>query len=232
MNIGRRLAEGVAGWLMYEYHSFRAQLFSEKYLTTPIGNILAGVYNQNVVAEFNHPVLQSHKKGPGRPPQIDFVIREGENIKIAVESKWLNKTQIGVADIIWDMIRLELIAEKYDAKCYFVLAGPKAKLQNLFLSERYLEKKSNGRTRPILRLQKNIRKSSIRIDSPPPKRGALIVDRMKMYHAVSMPSSIGSSYPEHYPKECRNVDNQVYVWEIFSLKNPPRFLPKDNANYK
>lgn len=142
---------------MYEYHNFRAQLFSEKYLTTPIGNILAGIYNQNVVAEFNHPVLQSHKKGLGRPPQIDFVIREGDNIKISVESKWLNKTQIGVADIIWDMIRLEIIAEKYDAKCYFVLAGPKAKLQQLFASDRYLERRPDDKTRPVLRLQKKVK---------------------------------------------------------------------------
>ena len=55
---------------------------------------------------------------------------------------------------------------------------------------------------------------------------------MIMYNLVSMPGAIGSSYPEHYPKECRNVDHQVYVWETFTLKTIPRFLPQDNANYK
>jgi hypothetical protein len=33
MNIKRRLAEGVASWLKYEFNSYRGELFEEKYLS-------------------------------------------------------------------------------------------------------------------------------------------------------------------------------------------------------
>ncbi len=92
MNIARKLAEGVAGWLFYEFHSRRYELFSEKYLTAPIGNILHGQFDRKVIAEYNHPILTQAKKTPGRPPQLDFVIVDKGNITVAVESKWIGQT--------------------------------------------------------------------------------------------------------------------------------------------
>jgi len=67
----------------------------------------------------------------GRPPQIDFCIYKADkSIEIAVESKWLGNAQVGVGDIIWDLIRLELLAHDLNVKCFFVLAGPKKKVAN------------------------------------------------------------------------------------------------------
>lgn len=232
MNISRKIAEGVAGWLSYEYHSFRGQLFSEKYLTTPIGNILSGVYKERVSVEVNHPVLNEHKTWQGRPPQIDFCIFKKDNsIEIAVESKWIANTQISVGDIIWDLIRLELLANNFETKCYFVLAGQKKKLQELFCSDRFLEKRTDNKTRPVLRLTR-ARKAAIRIDSPPLERLKIIKHKLMQYPNILMPSSIPSGYPEIYPKVCRNADFQVYVWEISAFKKKPRFKAIDNKKYK
>jgi hypothetical protein len=231
MNISRKIAEGVAGWLSYEFHSYRGRLFGEKYLTTPIGNILSGVYKERVTAEVNHPVLNEYKNWQGRPPQIDFCIfKKDKSIEIAVESKWIGDSKIIVGDIIWDLIRLELLANNFGTKCYFVLAGQKKKLQELFESDRFLEKRSDNRTRPVLRLIR-ARKAAIRIDSPPVKRIKLIKSRLKQYPIILMPSSIPSGYPEIYPKECRNADFQVYVWEISTFKNKPRFKANESKIY-
>jgi len=231
MNIKRKIAEGVASWLMFEFHSFRVRLFSEKYLTTPIGHILSGVYGQAVNAEVNHPVLNEHKHWQGRPPQIDFgILRKDKTIEIAVESKWLGNSQVGVGEIIWDLIRLELLAHEYNTKCFFVLAGQRKRLQLLFSSERFLEKRTNGKTRPVLRLAK-IKKAAIRIDNPPNERVQLIKARILQYPDVSMPSGIPSGYPEIYPISGRNSDFQVYVWEITAFKNKPRFKSRENKLY-
>jgi hypothetical protein len=49
MNTKRKLAEEVLGWLIFEFHNFRGQLFGEKYLTTLIGHILSGIYGNRVM---------------------------------------------------------------------------------------------------------------------------------------------------------------------------------------
>jgi hypothetical protein len=230
MNIKRKLAEGVAGWLMFESHSNRGRLFGEKYLTAPIGHILSGIYGTGVLAEMNHPILNMYKTWPGRPPQIDFGILAKDKYTVAVESKWIGKTQVGVGEIIWDLIRLELLHYAYATTCFFILGGQKKKLIELFASDRFQEPRENGRTRPVLRLLKNVKKLSIRIDSPPPKRAELIKGRISQYQNVSMPTGIVTGYPEFYPLTCKSSDYQVFIWEVRSYKSKPRFFPK-NSNY-
>lgn len=232
MNIKRSIAEGVAGWLMYEFRSFRGNLFEEKYLLTPISNVLSGVYKDRVISEFDHPILNAHKTWPGRPPQIDFVIKGQTNpVEIAVESKWYGNSPVKVEDILWDLIRLELLHKEYSSTCFFVLGGQKKRLEALFTSDRFQEPKQNGRKRPILRIKKE-RKQAVRLDNPPPSRAKLIKPRMQQYENVSMPTSIVTGYPDFYPLECRNSDFQVYVWEIQSFRNKPRFFPKNNQVYR
>ena len=206
MNIARKLSEGVAGWLFYELHSKRYELFSEKYLTAPIGNILHGQFERKVFAEYNHPLL-SQSKTPGRPPQLDFVIIENNQITVAVESKWIGDSAISVADVIWDMIRLELVAKLTGAKCYFVLAGQKRKLNSFFQSERFLEKRSNGSTRPVLRLQKGLKKVSLRLATPPPPRATIMKPKMKQYSQIEMPSVVEAITLKYI---LRNVETWIF----------------------
>jgi hypothetical protein len=231
MDVKRRLSEGVASWILYEYHSFRANLIEEKYLITPINSILSGIYRSQVISEFTHPILEAHRMGVGRPPQIDFVIKNHQQkIEIAVESKWYGNSPVKVEDILWDLIRLELLSYEYETKCYFVIGGQKRRLRELFSSARFQEPKTKGSKRPILRLTKE-RKQSVRLDNPPPQRISLIKGKMQQYKDVLMPSSIITGYPSIYPDVCRNIDYQVYVWEISSYKNKPRFYPRENKNY-
>jgi hypothetical protein len=56
--LAEKLSKGLGGWLMFEHHSHRADLFSEKYLASGIGNILAGNYRTKILAEYTHPVLK------------------------------------------------------------------------------------------------------------------------------------------------------------------------------
>lgn len=233
MNVKRKISEGVAGWLMYEFHSMRADLFDEKYLVTPISNIISGVYGNRVVAEFTHPILNQHKTWAGRPPQIDFVIKDNnnQNIKIAIESKWYGDTAVNVSDIIWDLIRLELLHKEYGTSCFFVLGGMKKRLNDLFSSKSFNDPKVNGSTRPVLRINQQ-KKQSLRLDSPSPYRVSMIKNRMIQYQDVSMPSKISTGLPFHYPENCRNADFQVYVWEICSIPAKSRFFPRNNRIYQ
>jgi len=100
----------------------------------------------------------------------------------------------------------------------------------LFESDRFLEKRKDGSTRPILRLIR-ARKAAIRIDNPPLERMKLIKARILQYPNISMPSGIPSGYPEIYPLIGKNSDFQVYVWEISAFKNKPRFKSKENKLY-
>lgn len=232
MDVKRRLAEGVASWILYEYHSFRANLLEEKYLITPINSILSAIHKEYVNSEYNHPILCAHRCGPGRPPQIDFVIKNAhQQIIVAVESKWYGNSPVKVEDILWDLIRLELLSKEFNSKCFFILGGQKKRLNELFSSELFQEPRINGRKRPILRIKKE-KKQAVRLDNPPPRRVNAIKDRMQQFKDILMPSAIATGYPNHYPLDCRNSDYQVYVWEVSTFKNKPRFYPRNNKLYQ
>jgi hypothetical protein len=57
MDYAKLLAHGVGSWLQYEHACGHSELFSEKYLAQPIGNILSGQTGNRARAEFTHPVL-------------------------------------------------------------------------------------------------------------------------------------------------------------------------------
>lgn len=138
--LAEKLSKGLGGWLMYEHHSHRADLFSEKYLASGIGNILSGNYRAKIITEYTHPILK--ERVAGRPPQIDFVICEEDksqrsygSINLAVESKWAGtKTTSSprIGDILWDIVRLELFNYKYETKTLFVLAGKKSQMDEIY----------------------------------------------------------------------------------------------------
>ncbi len=110
-NIARLLSEGVGSWLHFEATCDRSGLFNEKYLSYPIGQILSARLGDRVQAEFTHPLLAPLMTGSGRRPQIDFAYCDiWPTPTIAVETKWIGRTKVSVEDIIWDLIRLEMIA--------------------------------------------------------------------------------------------------------------------------
>lgn len=87
MKLPGRLVEGVGAWLQFETHCNRRGLFSEKYLSTAIGQIFGAVYGSNVHAEARHPVLANYQSGPGKRARIDFAaFNSKKRIVAAVES--------------------------------------------------------------------------------------------------------------------------------------------------
>lgn len=74
MDIKRRLSEGIASWILYEYHSFCGNLLEEKYLVAPIYSILTGIYKNQVVSEFNHPILEAYRAEPGQADRHKLIL--------------------------------------------------------------------------------------------------------------------------------------------------------------
>ena len=80
-------------------------MFSEKYLTTAIGQILSARTGNRAIAEWPHPVLAPLQKGAGRRPEVDFVARDREDrVILAVESKWAGRTALSTSAILWDLL--------------------------------------------------------------------------------------------------------------------------------
>ncbi|MBP1861576.1 hypothetical protein [Rhizobium herbae] len=156
MNYARLLCEGVGSWLQFEHACDRSGLFSEKYLTQPIGQILSARSGNRVRAEYVHPVLSELAKGPGRRPEIDFVVCDPyPSITIAVESKWIGKTKPSVDKIFWDLIRLEMLAHHSKARCFFVLGGMRSDLNSYFKHKLFSGIEPGEQTRPLLRTDIN-----------------------------------------------------------------------------
>src|SRR5437016_5030056 len=132
MNLTRRLTEGVGAWLHFEYMCNRSGLFNERYLSSAVGQILSSVFGDRVHGEFDHPVLGPLMKGRGRRPVIDYVYSDPyPTIKVAVETKWAGSSHTTISNVIWDLIRLEMIADAHKAECIFLLAGQRADLVTL-----------------------------------------------------------------------------------------------------
>jgi len=150
MDYARLLTQGAGAWLQFEHACDRGGLFSEKYLAHPIGQILSARSGNRAIAEYKHPVLAPLAKGAGHRPEVDFVVCEPyPRVSIAVESKWIGRTKPSLQSILWDMIRLELLAHQEKARCFFVLGGKRADLDKYFANEVF----SGASTKPQYRVR-------------------------------------------------------------------------------
>lgn len=234
MNLGRHLAEGVAGWLQYEFHCRRQWLFCERYLTYPVVQVLGSEMDGRVMCEVDHPLLSKVKTGSGKRPKIDFaVINPGDypNIKIAVETKWIGKTVPRIADLLWDLVRIELIVSNSHCRGFFLIAGQNKRLLSLFNSRTFLSKSSRRTVRPILKVDSR-RSMGLRLDNPPRERVKEVRELFRKYPNVLMPSRIRSGHPFISPIECNSNQYQVFVWEITPTTRRTPFFPRDHKLYK
>ena len=230
MHIGRRLAQGVSSWLKFEFHCSRGHLFEEKYLSYPIGQILFSEYGKKLVSELNHPLLTEHTVGAGKRPKMDFAVLQGEDIILSLEAKWAGSTPLKVEDIIWDLIRLELMASHYGCEAFFLLAGQRKKIKALFESSAFLAPHEKRSPRPILK--DGVRRSmAMRLDHPPKQREVIIKRLLSKYPEIEMPSKISSGKPFIYPAACNSSDFQVYVWKIEPSIPRKSFLAKGHRLY-
>jgi len=236
MKLEKLLARGIGGWLQFEHACQRGEIFSEKYLSLPIAQILNTKFNDKVRSEIKHPILGDLTPGRGRPPEIDFTVQDDNNkIVVAIESKWIGKstTKQTVERIIWDLVRLAMIGNNDKIKCYFIIAGKKKNLTMLFENRHFTgEPNKKGLLKPILSTDPTVRNQKFRIDSPSDERFKLLKPIFKLCQDIELPMNIGTSKVKYYPIEAYNYEYQAYVWEITPTRNNTVFKPKNHSVYR
>lgn len=232
MNLTRRLTDGVGAWLHFEFCCQRSGLFSERYLSAAVGQLLNATYGGGVHAEFLHPVLAPLMTGSGKRPTLDFVYcATYPTITVAVETKWAGSSHTTAETIIWDLIRLELVAHHYGAQCVFVLAGQRRKLDSLFDTIAFSGPKHTGGVTPILRTTNNGR-TTLSLLPNHHYRIPLLRRIFSSAQQTSIPHRIVTRRARPFPAECTNNEYQVYAWEICSEAIRQQFLPADIDHYR
>lgn len=104
-------------------------------MSYPIGQFLIARYGHSVRTEFEHPILSPQLKGPGKRPKIDFVVlskNQKQEIELAIETKWISKSNKLAKDICQDLIRLAILLDKNNCSAYLIVAGKKSRMDSLF----------------------------------------------------------------------------------------------------
>lgn len=232
LDYAKVLTGGVAGWLQFESACDRSGLFSEKYLTAPIGQILSGRSGNRTVAEYRHPQLAPMMIGRGRRPEVDFVVRDAENkIMLAVESKWAGRTKLSTDAILWDMVRLELIAHHENARCIFILGGSKRKLDAVFAEPAFADSATKPHRRPVLRHDNNVQHSTPLVPTVQ-VRIPMLKKLFASYGQFEFPEKVVSRRSAPSPADAKARDYQVYAWEILPAANRRTFRPGNSKHYK
>lgn len=125
------LIHAINFWINYERLCKRSALFSEKYLSVPIGEYLIGHYGKSAQIEHYYKYASGSGKNKVRGFLIDYVVVENKKIKIAIETKWA-QTKYNVDRIFKDLFRLSIVKHRNpDCECYFIMAGKKSDLYEL-----------------------------------------------------------------------------------------------------
>jgi hypothetical protein len=231
MRLVRRLSEGVGAWLQFETHCNRKGLFSERYLSAPIGQILGAVYGSNVHAEVPHPSLVPFQKGPGAKARLDFAaFGEDDRIVAAVESKWIGATVPGVDKIVWDLIRLELVASQFDAECCFILGGKKRDLAKLFDSKDFRGTKT-GHARPVLPVKPGVT-NRYRMQASPHYRWPMHRDILHKWQDLPVAEVFETILTKPCPIECVGEQHQIYAWSVQSAAKRDSFTARMSKHFR
>ena len=231
MDYARLLTEGVGSWLRFESACDRSGLFSEKYLTHPIGQILSARSGNRALAEYKHPVLAQYAEGSGRRPEVDFVVcDEDRKVSIAVESKWIGRTEPSVQSILWDIIRLELLAHHQKARCFFFFFCRTGALEKLFTRGAFSGVSSHTPRKPLLRHDKNNLHNTDLVPTVQ-IRIPLLKELFSSYQNVEFPCEVASRRSQPFPLESKKSHYQIYTWEILSAKRRDIFYPRNSRHY-
>jgi hypothetical protein len=233
MNEVRKIAQATGAWLQYEFACGRSNLFNEARLSTPISSVLEHLFPHQVHSEFLHPSLAAACAGRrGRRPEVDFAVTAVyPKITCVVESKWVGRNGLTAEDVIWDLLRLELIAHQEQASAFFVLAGRRKHLEAFFQSRAFLGKRTaRGTYKRLLKLDRR-RNARIVVDSPTKDREAIFHKMLADYPTISFPSRITTSRPSTYPESCPTFQYQAYAWQVIVPAGTRRFLPSNHSRY-
>jgi hypothetical protein len=170
--------------------------------------------------------------GRGRRPEVDFVVRDAnDKIILAVESKWAGRTKLSTEAILWDLIRLELIAHHEGARCIFVLGGSKRKLDAVFAEPKFADSKTKPQRRPVLRHDKNVLHSTPLVPTVP-VRIPMLKKLFAPYGQFEFPEEVVSRRSAPSPSDAKKRDYQVYAWEVLPAANRRSFRPGNSKHYR
>lgn len=208
----RSISEGISSWLTFEHQCGRDDLFSERYLALPIAQILAAKTHGKVLAEHNHPVLNS-PGSDGRPLQLDFAVEENNKISLVVETKWAGTKGVSAASVVWDCVRLELAAHYYNCDALFILAGSRDSVDIMLKSAPLNPKNSKGKSSPVLGLN-GVGRFSLNIHSPKKDFGPALHKKLNLYSHVPFPRSFVCGNGTRVPKDAAASAYTAAVWHI------------------
>lgn len=217
----RKMTYAVTRWLSFQELCGRSELFSESYLSQPIGEFLMSNYKGKLVPEANHPNLQPNSRG--RPKQLDYTCwsPQSKAMVMAVECKWVANGAYPKQALMDDILRLEgLRTGKGHVQRYFLVAGAKENFRANFEQLRFQEDgKRHNFCDHLLSFSKTSRSRSVS-----PVRGRLL---RKFYREFE------DSYQVKLPKTFRtnlisistSGDISAGLWEISSVQNRSDFSP-------
>jgi hypothetical protein len=179
-------------------------------LPLALGQVLTSRFGGRVYAEFTHPVLADISRRVGRPPSVDFVYCGDKypNISLAVETKWAGSSHTSIKTILWDVIRLEMLAHHYSASCIFLFAGKRAVLKKL-LEKMKLRGATSCDTAILLHTTSNATHGMSLLPHPRYKV-KLLRELFKEAQDIEIPHRIITRRSSPFPMQCPNNNYQVY----------------------
>lgn len=220
--ISLALSEGISSWLRFEHYAGREELFSERYLALPIGQILQHCLSGKVSGESDHPVLTTSGK-TGRPPQLDFIVTDdSKQVVLAVESKWAAKSGVSIADVLWDCVRLELAAKHYGCDAIFILAGTRKQVDTVLKSRSFSTKNSRLEPTYVLNLHGS-GKHSVKINSAKDAYIVPLHNLLRSYPGISWPSELVCGSGTQVPQSVSANSYTAVVWHIQSADAKKRY---------
>ncbi|MBD9375565.1 hypothetical protein IB238_23425 [Rhizobium sp. ARZ01] len=222
------IAQAVGSFLHYEYALGRGGMFSERYLTTPVSQALQYKYKCGVTAEHKHPSL---KGAGGSYPRVDFAAVTGFPKALAVvETKWTNHANISRQAILWDLLRLELVARADNAEAFFVLAGERSMITKIS-TYKWSDGQRAASFLPFGKAGKIQVKGAVHV------LGESLQRRFDEYPEVEFPCSLHLKSPYAYPQQVNedqkssSAKYQVFVWQLnMDLSSRERFVPSAKAS--
>ena len=185
-----------------------------------------------MVAEYKHPVLAPSMIGLGRRPELDFVVfNNHRKIKCAVESKWVGDSALSVPSILWDLIRLELVAHDSQAEWFFVLGGERKNLEALFANNQFAGIATAAGSRyPLLRTD-TASQHKVVLPAAIPHRRPILKALFSDYQDMPFPHYIVTRKGGPYPATCPSKQHQVYAWHVSSPLKRAIFYPRKSKHY-
>lgn len=222
--LSRSISEGLSSWLDFEIHCGHQKLFNERFISLPLALILSNNVRGTIESEFPHPVL-SQERNVGRPPQIDFVIKDRNKVELLVETKWAGATNLKVTDILWDCIRLELAAKYYSCEALFVLVGNTSKIDELINSRSFHTPNARNRETQLLNLHGR-GKTSIKVEAFNYTFKDQLYKQLSEYPNVEYPSTVVCGFGTCISPQKLNTPYVAAVWNIRPEIGPKRKIFK------